>query len=276
MPTNPTRRTTIVAQAFALGADVVTCLRFFSRLPLPPFAFERDGIGILAEAVRVLPVAGLILGAIGAAVLAVGAGLGLPDAACAALALAALAMATGALHEDGLADTADGFGGGATRDRKLAIMRDSHIGSYGVLALVFGTLLRVIGLATLLDRAGPVGAACALMAASAVSRGLSILPMTILAAARPDGLGRSVGRPAASVSRICFVLVAAIGVALPIAGGLDGRSALIACGMAAVAALGMTRLAFRQIGGHTGDVAGATQQVSEIAFFVGLLIVIHA
>ncbi len=218
-----------------------------------------------------LPVAGLVVGACGAVPLAIGSAAGLPSSVVATLAIGGLVASTGGLHEDGLADTADGFGGGASRERKLAIMRDSRIGSYGVLAIGLALLCRVAAVAALLDRSGLGAAATAILASAAVSRMLSLLPMLILPAARPDGLGHSVGRPAAQAAQMGLALAAVIGIALPAWAGLSLWHGVLACAVAALAALIVVSIARRHIGGHTGDVAGASQQASEIGFLLALL-----
>ena len=122
--------------------DLLACLRFFSRLDLPAER-GREGLAEFAEALRALPLAGAIIGGFGAFALLGARALGLPHLPAAVIAIGALVMVTGALHEDGLADLADGFGGGATREKKLEIMRDSRIGAYGALALALTLLLRV-------------------------------------------------------------------------------------------------------------------------------------
>ena len=177
-----------------------------------------------------------------------------------ASALAALAVSTlvsGALHEDGLADTADGFGGGVTRAQKLNIMHDSRIGVFGVLALVLSIGIRASILAGLL---GPWAAAAALVAAGSLSRGLLPTVMYLLPPARDGGLAKKAGRP----SRDGAVTAALLGsmVALVFLGQVAGLWAIAGAG-AAVAA--MAWLARRQIGGQTGDVLGAAQQVAEMA-----------
>jgi adenosylcobinamide-GDP ribazoletransferase len=255
-----------------LIGDILFCLRFYSRLPVPTLPFERDRHPVFAEAVRVLPLAGLVVGACGAAILALCHAAGLPNGEAAVMALAGLVLTSGGLHEDGLADMADGFGGGATRERKLAIMRDSHIGTYGVLAVVLALLLRAEALTTLLDRSGLAAAMLGMLASAAASRALTILPLVILDPARPDGLGRSAGRPSGGGLASCFGLAAVLGLALPLWGGFGIGPVLLACGAAALAAVGIMLLALRQIGGHTGDVAGASQQAGEIAYLTGLLI----
>jgi len=114
-----------------LLSDLLFCLRFYSRLPLPVFRFEAapHAMGDFGRAVRLAPVAGLLIAG-PAGLLMAGAGAMLPPELAAVLALMALAATTGAFHEDGLADVADGFGGGRTIERKLEIMRDSRIGAW--------------------------------------------------------------------------------------------------------------------------------------------------
>jgi adenosylcobinamide-GDP ribazoletransferase len=247
--------------------DVAGALRFFTRLPLRPdegAPFDMDRIAWAA------PVAGIGVGLVGAVVLAATEGLGLPALFSAALATAALVAATGALHEDGLADAADGFGGGATRARKLEIMRDSCIGAYGAVALTLALILRVGALAAA-SKAGFWSAAGALILVAAVSRVGALAPLAFLDPARPDGAGAAAGRlDLGAFATSCGVaLVIAFGLGL-FATGL-GR-ALAAVAASAIGALAMTALASRQIGGQTGDVAGAAQQWAEIAAWCGLLI----
>ncbi len=182
---------------------------------------------------------------------------GLPPPVAAVWALAAMIVTTGALHEDGLADTADGFGGGRTRERKLAIMRDSRIGTFGALALLLSLAVRGASVAAL---ASPGAATAALVAAGALGRGAIVLVLLLLAPARTDGMAaglgtRRVGRGAAGIG-----LAALIAVAL-----LPTGTALRLCGAALVMALALCWLARRQIGGHTGDVLGAASVATECA-----------
>ena len=147
----------------------------------------------LAQAIWALPLAGLVVGAVGALVYAVAHRLGVPAWPAAALAIAATLAVTGCLHEDGLADTADGFGGGATRERKLDIMRDSRIGVYGVCALAVSILIRAGALASLAD---PGWVAWALLAAHGAGRARRCrLLMFFVAPARADGLSVTAGQP---------------------------------------------------------------------------------
>ena len=146
-------------------SELTTGIAFSTRLPLPRAA-PISGAA-LKQAVWALPVAGFIVAIIGAVVYALAYRLGLPAWSAAALAVAATLAATGCLHEDGLADTADGFGGGKTREQKLDIMRDSRTGTYGVCALALSILLRASVLASLDD---PGLVAAALIAAHCAAR----------------------------------------------------------------------------------------------------------
>ena len=232
--------------------DVPAAFVLLTRLPLPALpdhAFAQGG-----RAVWAYPLVGLVLGGMAAVLGAVLSGLGLPAMLVAGLVLAALVMLTGAMHEDGLADTADGLWGGHTAARRLEIMRDSRIGAYGVLALVLGTGLRWRGYAEV--------SGAELVAALVVSRAAMPPLMATLPHARSDGLSRSVGRPGMGPAAI------ALGLAALIALGLTGAGAVTALLVGAGAALGMALLARAKIGGQTGDILGATQIVVEIAVLI--------
>lgn len=231
---------------------------FLTRLP---FRIKNDlETGDLAAAVWSFPLIGLLVGGLAGATLMAAAEFNLHPLACAFLALIVSALVTGALHEDGLADVVDGFGGGHTRDDKFRIMRDSHIGTYGVLALVFSVGLRTAILAGLL---GPGMAAATLVAAAVLSR--SVLPglMYAMPRARIDGLAASAGRPKAM--RALFALVLGSIICWLIMGPWVGLVALI---MALLSTLVMAFIAHRQIAGYTGDVLGGTQQIVEITILL--------
>jgi adenosylcobinamide-GDP ribazoletransferase len=251
--------------------DLALCLRFYSRLPVPQLPGEPDPHRSpdFTRLPRMLPLAGLILALPAALVLAAAWGIGLGPFLAATLAVGVLVVATGALHEDGLADVADGFGGGTTRERRLEIMRDSRIGAYGGAALVLALALRIGALATLLDRTGHA-AATALVLAAALSRVAALAPMVLLGPARPAGLAASVGRPDRASLATALGLGAALALgAVPLGLPFDGVALMIPC--AGLAALGLTRLARAKIGGQTGDVIGACQQVAEIAALLALV-----
>jgi adenosylcobinamide-GDP ribazoletransferase len=254
------------------AAKTLAALRFYSRLPLPVFSFEREPFALpdLARLAPYAPLAGAIIGASGAIVLALARALGLPALVSAALALSALVVISGAFHEDGLADVCDGLGGGATRERKLEIMRDSRIGAFGGAALALSLLIRAAAIAALVGEGARIGVA-SLVVAGAFARACGLAPMALLDPARADGAGASVGRletGAFSKSVLTALVIAAI-LGIVVLG--FGRT-LLACLLAAAAALAMTAVARRQIGGQTGDVAGAAEQLAEIAFLCGLLI----
>ena len=235
--------------------DTRLAAAFLTRLPLAP---EGAGSGkALADAARAFPIVGAAVGLAAGAALSVASWLGLHPLACALVGLAVAALVTGALHEDGLADVADGFGGGRTRAAKLKIMRDSRIGAYGVLALVFSVGLRAAALAGL---PGPGSAVLALMAAGAASR--AVLPMVMhrLEPARRDGLAVGAGRPTREDALTSALLGAAL--VLLFLGPAAGAATVIAAAAAAALVAAQAR---RQVGGSTGDVLGAVQQVAETA-----------
>jgi adenosylcobinamide-GDP ribazoletransferase len=235
----------------------VTAAALLTRLPVGAAAPED---GAIATASWAFPLVGAGIGALAALAFLAAELLGCGGAAAALIALAAGLAITGALHEDGLADTADGFGGGHDRDDKLAIMRDSRIGSFGVIALVLSLGLRAAALATLGD---PIHAGLALIAAHAASRGALPPLMRVLAPARADGLGAAAGRPSPTISIVATALGGVI--ALALLGPGRGLIALILmAGALALAAI----LAQRQIGGYTGDVLGFFQQIGEIAMLL--------
>ena len=238
-------------------ADLRSALALLTRLPLPQSAAPPRG----AQAAWAWPVAGAVIGTMAATVAALALGLGLTPAVAAAVTLAAQAVVTGAMHEDGLADTADGLWGGWDKARRLEIMNDSHIGSYGVLALILVTLARWSALAALLATGG---AFAAIIAVACLSRAPMAVLMAWLPTARSAGLSHSVGQPGANTAGIamlvavlfCFVLVGwqTIGLAIAVA----------------VVSFGLGLVARAKIGGQTGDILGASQQLAETAALCAL------
>jgi adenosylcobinamide-GDP ribazoletransferase len=238
--------------------DCKVALAFLTRLPVAPEPIAAGSS--LGASVVMFPVVGALIGLLGGGGYALAFWLGLPPLPAATAALATTIWLTGALHEDGLADVADGFGGGRRREDKLRIMRDPRIGSYGALALVLGLLARAGALAAL---AAPADVMAALVAAGAASRAALAAVMTTLPVARADGLAASAGRPH-PLRTAAAVLVAAL-----IAVVLLGKAAAAALLAGAGAAFAVAWLARRQIGGHTGDVLGAVQQLTEIGVLLG-------
>jgi adenosylcobinamide-GDP ribazoletransferase len=234
-------------------ADVAISLAFCTRLPLAHVGQVANGD--LVRASWAMPVAGALVGAAAALAYAVAFRLGLPPSVAAALAIAAGMVLTGAMHEDGLADTADAMGGG-DRARKLEIMHDSRLGTYGACALVLLILLRWAALASI-GRPGAV--AMALIAAHTAARATLPAVMALVPPARSDGLAASFGAPPREVAAVA-ALIGALTLVLCL--GLS--PGLLAVGLLGAAAVVVARLSLKAIGGQTGDVLGALEQAGEV------------
>lgn len=235
-------------------ADLTSAFMLLTRLPVRGTPTPRA-----ADAVWAWTLPGLVVGGLASALGWGALWLGVEPPVAAMLMLGAMIAMTGALHEDGLADLADGFWGGFTRERRLEIMRDSRIGTYGVIALVLSLLIRWSLIATSVILLEPM----TLVIAAVVSRAPMAVMMRWLPPARSDGLSQGAGRPGA-VGTLVGVAIAA---AFLIPMGLPGVvAALLVVGVM----LGLGLLARRKIGGQTGDVIGAAQQLSEIAVLVAL------
>ncbi|MGE0499830.1 MAG: adenosylcobinamide-GDP ribazoletransferase [Rhizobiaceae bacterium] len=236
--------------------DVLTDLRvalvFFTRLPLPHGA---DSDRPFASSLWAAPLAGLVVGLCGTIAYAIASGLGVPPAAAAAAALGAMLAATGCLHEDGLCDTADGLGGGRTKERKLEIMRDSRIGTFGASALAVALIARWSALATLPDAEAVLWA---LVAAECGSRAVLPAFMAFTPAARNDGLAAAVGTVSRDVAGVSVILGGAALLCLGVG------TALFAAFLLAALAIALRSLVMRLIGGQTGDTVGALQQGAEV------------
>ncbi|MEM6382475.1 MAG: adenosylcobinamide-GDP ribazoletransferase [Pseudomonadota bacterium] len=248
--------------------DLWRVLRFASRLPLPELPRERSDPVVSANGfARVFGFVGAVIGCLGAGLLALFVALGTTPLVAAAICVAALVFLTGALHEDGLADYADGLGGGRTREDKLRIMRDPAVGAYGVLALVLSSGLRVFVIASLV--AVDVALACALLVLTqSVSRGWSMLIAAWLPPARDDGASARLGKPNMGAACIGLAASAVVGFVAVLAAAIGAGGLLVAgCSFLAggLAAWLIGRQANRMLGGQTGDVLGAGQQVSDLA-----------
>ena len=232
---------------------------FLTRLP---FAAGKDAAkkGALASAAGAFPLVGVVVGAGAGGSLMAASFIGLHPLACAFIAIAASALITGALHEDGLADVADGFGGGRTKTEKLKIMRDSRIGTFGVLAVIFSVGIRA---GTLGGLPGPETAAAALIAAAALSRGLLPATMHVMAPARKSGLAFKAGIPEDEAWVTALVVGALAGFLF--LGPWGGLGALV---VGVLAAGAVAWLGLKQIGGTTGDLLGAQQQAVETAVLI--------
>lgn len=246
---------------------IAQCVRFYSRIPIPALPGEQNPHAPpdIAMLPRALPFAALIIAAPACLALWVGEAIGFPAFVIAVLTVATLVLSTGAFHEDGLADCADGFGGGSTIARKLDIMKDSRLGTYGAGALCLSLLLRAAALAALLETRPLESIAALILAIAALSRMAGLLPLVLLAPARRDGASADLGRPPLTGVFIGFLLCALIiAIAAVLAEWPAGLGPALIFG-AVAAGLGTAWLAARQIAGQTGDVAGAAQQAAEIA-----------
>jgi adenosylcobinamide-GDP ribazoletransferase len=234
-------------------------VQFLTRLPVPAQpGFSADWIN---RSARYFPLVGQLVGLIAALVLLLTAQIW-SDLVAGLLALLTAVLITGALHEDGLADTADGLGGGRDAAHRLAIMKDSRIGAYGVLALGFATALKLLSLASL----SPWAAACSLVAAHGVARAASVTVMHALPYAgdeasakistRTNPPGRSEVLVALALSTWPLVL-------------LNGARALLGLAICAAVTIMMALTARRLIGGQRGDILGAVEQLCETGFLLG-------
>ena len=258
--------------------DLRLALMLLTRLPMPAGdATAVPADGGMARAAWIFPMVGLLVGLAGGGVFMLAGSLGLGLSSAALLAMGTQILLTGALHEDGLADMADGFGGGHSRERKLDIMRDSRIGTYGVVALIIALALRFTALQDLAsnllsisdeleDTAGQNSAIIiALVAAGALSRAAMAVVWYLLPPARTDGLAAGSGAVPFSAAVTAVLLAAAIAFVV-----LPGFAFIVACATVAVLTMAVALLAHWQIRGHTGDVLGATQQITEIGALLAI------
>ena len=237
--------------------DFRIAVGFLTVLPIGPSANIDDHRAGLRFGARAFPLAGLVIGLFGALVYAVAHMLHLPPEAAGFIAIGAMTVLTGAIHEDGLADTADGAMAREHMPERLAIMRDSRIGTFGTLSLIIvvGIKTGIIGAIGWPDQVAPLLIGCA-----AASRAVLPAMMRLMRPARGDGLAFAAGRPEENQVVMAAVLGAIF--ALLLLGLAAGLVAMVA-GIAAAAMVAW--IAQKRLGGVTGDVLGAAQQVTEAA-----------
>ncbi|MGV8996145.1 MAG: adenosylcobinamide-GDP ribazoletransferase [Parvibaculaceae bacterium] len=247
--------------------DIRLALAFLTRLPVS-VGDDMPATGALARSMWAFPLVGVVTGSIGGMVFMIAAWAHLPSSVAVLLALAAMIATTGALHEDGLADMADATGG-ATRERKLEIMKDSRIGTYGVVALFLVLLIKAAILAASAVQTDALDLLLLLVSSGACSRAAIVAASYSLPSVRANGLSAAAGRPTRNALILAIVLALIIAfVALPLATFATG---VLGCVIGAGATMALAR---QQIGGQTGDVLGACQQISEIGFLLGALVAI--
>ncbi|MCC5867866.1 MAG: adenosylcobinamide-GDP ribazoletransferase [Gammaproteobacteria bacterium] len=244
-------------QAFEQLRLLLYAVQFLTRVPVPAWVGHTPDM--LERSVRYYPLVGGLVG-LGGGIVYLLASLVFAPLVAAVLSVLATVLLTGAFHEDGLADTWDGVGGGLDRERVLEIMRDSRIGTYGGAALVFTLLLRVSALAMF----SPLTGLLALISAHALGRLMVVGVTRVSRYVRAEGLAKPV---ADGVDRQGAMVALVTGVLLALVSGPAGLAALVA---ALIAAALMLRLLHRKLGGYTGDGLGAIEQTSEVAALLTL------
>jgi len=254
-------------------ADLRLAVALLTRIPVA-LAGAADNHRAM-QAAWAYPLVGAAIGLLSGGVYTLALALAIPALPAAVLALTAAAWCSGALHEDGLADSADGLFGGRTSARRLEIMRDSRIGSYGTLALVLSVALRVGAIAAL----DAWTALPALVAAHAGARWAMLLPAAAAGPARPDGLASAMSRGGSRPKPWRIVIspwptlmltTVPATILIGLTSGMVPAATGVLAGLLVATALAIVlgRLARRAIGGYTGDILGAAEQLAEAALLV--------
>lgn len=251
-------------------AAAFRALSFLTRLPYPRSAFT--GTHPLGEDAHAFPLVGVLAALPSAALLLGGDALGLSAPVIAVLAIGALVIVTGGLHEDGLGDVADGLGGHHPRERALLIMKDSRIGAYGALALILSLGLRVALVAELADEGAGL-AALALVLSAAASRGAMAWLWSSLPSADPGGLADRIGRPPQRKGRIAAALGAAM-LFFPTLAIMGPLGAVLPLVLGALALGQFRKFLIARLGGQTGDCLGAAQQIVEMSLLLGFALAV--
>jgi adenosylcobinamide-GDP ribazoletransferase len=244
--------------------QIYLAVTFMTRIPLPAWRGEIESG--LSDAAWAFSLAGVLIGSIAALFLWSMSSLQMDSLVVSTLLLAFLALITGALHEDGLADACDGFGGGSSRVRKLEIMKDSRIGTYGVLALVLSTFVKIVAISQLIEFSTAL-ASVALVTTHALARATMPLTMVWQNPAKTSGLASGAGSVSSSSAWIGLII--AVCTCLIFLGLV---TTLWLTGIALLVSLAMMLLSYRQIGGYTGDTLGAQQQIVEVLLLITLTI----
>lgn len=255
-----------------LLTETARAVSFLSRLPVPDRFFAGHD-GSLSRTVTAFPLAGLVIALPAGLAITLLSAAGVATILIALVAVTVQVMLTGALHEDGLSDTADGFGGGRTRDKALAIMKDSRIGTYGALALILSVGLRIATLSILIQVLPPLAAGLSWLAAAVLSRTVMVWHWSSLPSARTEGIAAAAGLPSAEAARTALVLGGAITLALSLV-ALPFHAWFVAVAISVLGVSAFTRHCRKRIDGHTGDTIGASQQLCESAFLLTLAMLV--
>lgn len=243
---------------------LLLAVEFLTRVPATPAAAYSPAR--FRESVRHYPLVGLLIGGFAASVFAVCAAL-LPTSVAVLISTALTMLLTGAFHEDGLADTFDGIGGGVSAERSLEIMRDSRVGAYGAAALLMAVLIKVSALTSL----GVTPTVVALICAHGLSRWSSVLVIATSTYVRSEGTGKPTAAGISPGALLFASMVALTSLALPFIHISPAAAAGALAGTAA--GHGVARLIFeKKIGGYTGDCLGAVQQITEVCIYLGILV----
>lgn len=259
-----------IATPEELIGETARAIGFLSRLPIPSRFFSEED-GPLSATARTFPLAGVLIALPSALLIAGLTAAGAPAFVGGALVVLVQVAITGALHEDGLADTADGLGVGSDRERALSIMKDSRIGVFGAVALMLSLMLRTASFAAIVAHGHPLAAALAVLGLAAASRAAMVWHWQALVSARPDGVAASAGTPDETATNWAI----ATGVAIVVICLLSGFG--VVAGVASLAAIAVATALFNRhadarIGGHTGDTIGAAQQIAEVTGLVALVL----
>ncbi len=248
----------------------LTAVQFFTRIPVP--AWVGHSAHQLDQSSRYFPLVGLCVGAFAAVVLCLSVWV-LPLALAIVLSMFSSIVITGAFHEDGLSDFLDGMGGGYTREKILSIMKDSHVGAYGVIAITLALLIKFQALLALSDKHSLTFVATSLIAAHSISRLMALSIMMTQQYVRDDDSSRA--KPVAKkISRVSSTVAVLTGMAAIVLLYMAGVSIVNIVAALAVALLLRSYLGWllhKKLGGYTGDCLGAVQQITEIGFYLGLL-----
>lgn len=236
-------------------------VRFFTRIRVSDRVPHSDAL--LARAATYLPVIGLFVGMVSAVVFGLALTL-LPQTVSILLAMAASLLVTGAFHEDGLSDTADGLGGGWDKDRILAIMKDSRVGSYGVVAITTVLLLKF----ACLSETPAAWVPALLISGHAFSRYCAVLVMSGMDYVRTDTSSKA--KPLTEKLTGNALIAASVFGLLPLM-LLPFPAMLLGLAGGLLATIWIGRKLQKWLGGYTGDCLGALQQLSEVAFYLGAL-----
>ncbi len=243
-----------------IAEDIALAATFMTRLPVPCGWIRKERK--LAEALWAMPLGGGLIGVLGGGLVIGSETMGVAPGLGSLIALAVMTIATGALHEDGLADFCDGIGGGHSVEQRLEIMRDSQIGTYGTIALILAFVTLVTVMEHLLLSLGAWHLLVIIIAAAALSRSSSAMIFALLPPARNDGLAVFFGHPGRMNLALTLIWPASASIALL------GWHAAALITAALLTALTVSAIAYKYLGGYTGDVLGATISLSFVASLV--------